>query len=59
MEKDMDTQQLVQQLTTGFAMLQEDYAQLFAQHRNLERKLATAREQVSAHHRRWRLDGPV
>ncbi len=46
----MDTQQMIQQLIDGFAVLQDDYAQLFAQHLNLERKLAAAREQVSANH---------
>ncbi|KXL42824.1 hypothetical protein M433DRAFT_92996 [Acidomyces richmondensis BFW] len=43
----MDTQQMIQQLIDGFAVLQDDYAQLFAQHLNLERKLAAAREQYN------------
>ena len=42
----MDTSQLVDQLAAGFETLQEEYQKLFGQHQSLERKLATAREQV-------------
>jgi hypothetical protein len=45
-----DTARLVEQLTAGFAVLQEEYQKLFGQHQSLERKLATAREQVSHIH---------
>jgi hypothetical protein len=38
---------LVQQVLLGFETLQEEYKKLFSQHQSLERKLATAREQVS------------
>lgn len=38
---------LVKQLATGFETLQEEYQKLFGQYQGLERKLATAREQVS------------
>jgi len=37
----------VQQLVLGFETLQEEYKKLHGQHQALERKLATAREQVS------------
>ena len=40
----MDT--LVRQLAAGLETLQEEYQKLFGQHQVLERKLATAREQV-------------
>lgn len=43
-----DTYQLVEQLTAGFEALQEEYKQLFVQHHVLDKKLATAREQVSS-----------
>ena len=36
----------VQQLITGFETLQEEYKVLHGQHQALQRKLATAREQV-------------
>lgn len=39
--------QLVKQLSTGFETLQEEYQKLFGRHEALERKLATARDQVS------------
>jgi len=42
-----ETEKLVQQLATGFEALQDEYQKLFGQHQSLERKLATAREQVS------------
>ena len=42
----MDTEALVQQLAAGFEALQEEYQKLFGQHEALERKLATARDQV-------------
>ena len=38
---------LVKQLATGFEALQTEYQKLFGQYQGLERKLATAREQVS------------
>ena len=38
---------LVRQLVTGFEALQTEYQKLFGQYQGLERKLATAREQVS------------
>ena len=38
---------LVKELSTGFETLQEEYQKLFGQHEALERKLATARDQVS------------
>jgi len=41
-----ETNNLVQQLATGFGALQDEYQKLFGQHQSLERKLATAREQV-------------
>ena len=37
----------VRQLATGFEVLQTEYQKLFGQYQGLERKLATAREQVS------------
>lgn len=37
---------LVKQLVTGFETLQQEYQKLFGHHQALERKLATAREQV-------------
>jgi cell division septum initiation protein DivIVA len=40
---------LVRQLASGFEALQEEYQKLFGQYHSLERKLATAREQVSAY----------
>ena len=39
---------LVKQLAAGFETLQEEYQKLYEQHQALERKLATAREQVCA-----------
>lgn len=41
----MDT--LVRQLVTGFETLQTEYQKLFTHCEGLERKLVTAREQVS------------
>lgn len=38
---------LVKELSTGFETLQEEYQKLFGRHEALERKLATARDQVS------------
>jgi hypothetical protein len=38
---------LLEQLVNGFEKLQEEYQKLFGQHQALERKLVTAREQVS------------
>lgn len=43
----MDSDELVQQLAAGFEALQDEYQKLYGQHQSLERKLATAREQVS------------
>ena len=40
---------LVRQLASGFEALQEEYQKLFGQYQCLERKLATAREQVSGY----------
>jgi hypothetical protein len=40
---------LVQQLAAGFEILQDEYQKLHEQHQALERKLATARDQVRAH----------
>jgi cell division septum initiation protein DivIVA len=37
---------LVKQLITGFETLQDEYQKLHSQHQALERKLATARDQV-------------
>ena len=42
-----EADKLVKQLSTGFETLQEEYQKLFGQHEALERKLATARDQVS------------
>jgi len=42
-----DADRLVKQLATGFETLQDEYTKLFGRHETLERKLATAREQVS------------
>ena len=41
---------LVRQLAAGFDALQEEYQKLFGSHQALERKLATAREQVRYHY---------
>jgi cell division septum initiation protein DivIVA len=38
---------LIKQLATGFEVLQTEYQKLSMQYQGLERKLATAREQVS------------
>lgn len=49
----MDTQEadkLVKDLAAGFETLQEEYQKLFGRHQALERKLATAREQVRSDH---------
>ena len=49
-EREMDiteTDKLVKQLSAGFEALQDEYQKLHAQHQALERKLSTAREQVS------------
>lgn len=48
----MDSDTLVQQLAAGFEALQEEYQKLFGQHEALERKLATARDQVCTTSRR-------
>lgn len=42
-----EADKLVQQLSAGFDVLQTEYQKLFGQHQALERKLATARDQVS------------
>lgn len=42
-----EADRLVKQLATGFETLQDEYQKLFGRHQALERKLATAREQVS------------
>lgn len=42
-----DADMLVQQLAAGFEALQDEYQKLFERHGALERKLATARDQVS------------
>lgn len=42
-----ETDELVKQLSVGFEALQDEYQKLHNQHQALERKLATAREQVS------------
>jgi cell division septum initiation protein DivIVA len=42
-----EADKLVKQLSTGFETLQEEYQKLFERHEALERKLATARDQVS------------
>ena len=41
-----EVDRLVQQLATGFETLQDEYQKLYDQQQALERKLATAREQV-------------
>ena len=38
---------LVNNLVAGFETLQKEYQKLFGQYQGLEKKLATAREQVS------------
>lgn len=43
-----EADKLVQQLATGFETLQDEYQKLHEQHQALERKLATARDQVRA-----------
>lgn len=45
--KHEEAEKLVKQLTAGFETLQDEYQKLFGRHHVLERKLATAREQVS------------
>lgn len=42
-----EADKLVKQLSTGFEKLQDEYQKLFGRHEALERKLATARDQVS------------
>lgn len=42
----VDSLVLVQELSAGFGALQDEYEKLYTQHQLLERKLATAREQV-------------
>ena len=42
-----EADKLVKQLSNGFETLQEEYQKLFGRHEALERKLATARDQVS------------
>lgn len=41
-----EVDKLVQQLSAGFELLETEYLKLHHQHEALERKLATAREQV-------------
>lgn len=41
-----EVDKLVRQLVLGFETLQDEYQKLHGQHEALERKLATAREQV-------------
>lgn len=43
-----EVDKLVRQLALGFETLQDEYQKLHGQHEALERKLATAREQVRA-----------
>jgi hypothetical protein len=45
-----DTDTLVRQLAAGFEALQDEYEKLFERHGALERKLATARDQVRTPH---------
>lgn len=45
-----EADKLVQQLSAGFDTLQAEYQKLFGQQQALERKLATARDQVSLTH---------
>ena len=47
MMNETDADKLVKQLAAGFEALQHEYMKLCGQHQSLERKLATAREQVS------------
>lgn len=42
-----EADKLVKDLSAGFETLQEEYQKLFGRHKALERKLATARDQVS------------
>jgi hypothetical protein len=42
-----EADKLVKQLSTGFETLQDEYQKLFGRHEALERKLSTARDQVS------------
>ena len=42
----LEVDRLVKQLTAGFDALQDEYEKLHGQHEALERKLATARDQV-------------
>ena len=42
-----EADKLVKQLSAGFETLQDEYQKLFGRHEALERKLATARDQVS------------
>ena len=42
-----ETDKLVKQLAAGFEALQDEYQKLHGQHQAMERKLATARQQVS------------
>ena len=46
------TGELITQLTVGFDALQQEYRDLHGKYSGLERKLHTAREQVS-HQSRW------
>jgi hypothetical protein len=46
MDRSNNIDALVQQLATGFEALQEEYQKLFGRQQSLEKKLATAREQV-------------
>ena len=47
-----EVDRLVRQLALGFETLQDEYSKLHGQHEALEKKLATAREQVR-HHRTY------
>ena len=42
----VEVDRLIEQLSAGFDALQDEYQKLFGRHSILERKLATAREQV-------------
>lgn len=44
--EEYEADKAVEQLTAGFETLQEEYKALHGKHQALERKLATAREQV-------------
>lgn len=46
MDNSLEVDRLIEQLSAGFDALQHEYQKLFGSHSILERKLATAREQV-------------